>query len=62
MLDATAPGLQVEFEGAFHDVPVLLGHLVIDFGEALIFVTSHAARVECAVVHRMLSQQSSTKN
>ena len=49
MLDATAPGLQVEFEGAFHDVPVLLGHLVIDFGEAPNFVTSCAARVVCVV-------------
>lgn len=42
ILDATAPGLQVEFDGVFHDVPVLNGHLVINFGEALRFITAHA--------------------
>jgi len=59
ILDATAPGLQIELEGAFHDVPVLPDHFVINFGEALNFVTRHAARGVGAVVHRVLSQQSS---
>ena len=59
ILDATAPGLQIELEGRFHDVPVLPAHFVINFGEALNFVTSHAARGVGAVVHRVLSQQSS---
>jgi hypothetical protein len=59
ILDATAPGLQIELEGGFHDVPVLADHFVINFGEALSFVTSHAARGVGAVVHRVLSQQSS---
>ena len=56
-LDAMAPGLQIEREGEFHDVPVLPGHFVINFGEALNFVTSYAARGVGAVVHRVLSQQ-----
>ena len=59
ILDATAPGLQIELEGGFHDVPVLPNHFVINFGEALNFVTSYAARGVGAVVHRVLSQQSS---
>ncbi|MCH1554573.1 MAG: isopenicillin N synthase family oxygenase [Luminiphilus sp.] len=59
ILDATVPGLQIEFEEEFHDVPVLPDHFVINFGEALNFVTSHAARGVGAVVHRVLSQQSS---
>ena len=59
ILDATAPGLQIKLEGAFHDVIVLPDHFVINFGEALNFVTSHAARGVGAVVHRVLSQQSS---
>ena len=57
ILDAMAPGLQIELEGEFHDVPVLPGHFVINFGEALNFVTSYAARGVGAVVHRVLSQQ-----
>jgi isopenicillin N synthase-like dioxygenase len=59
ILDATVPGLQIELEGTFHDVPVLPNHFVINFGEALNFVTSHAARGVGSVVHRVLSQQSS---
>ena len=59
ILDATAPGLQIKLEGKFHDVTVLPDHFVINFGEALNFVTSHAARGVGAVVHRVLSQQSS---
>ena len=59
ILDATTPGLQVEVAGQFEDVPVLPGHLVINFGEALHFVTAHSERTVGAVVHRVLSQKSS---
>ena len=58
ILDATAPGLQVEVNAEFHDVPVLPGHLVINFGEALHYVTAHSSRAVGAVVHRVLSQKS----
>ena len=58
ILDASAPGLQIEVNGAFEDVPVLPGHLVINFGEALHFITTHSDRSVGAVVHRVLSQQS----
>ena len=58
ILDATTPGLQVEVNGRFEDVPVLPGHFVINFGEALHFITAHSERPVGAVVHRVLSQQS----
>jgi isopenicillin N synthase-like dioxygenase len=58
ILDATTPGLQVEVNSRFEDVPVLPGHFVINFGEALHFITSHSDRPVGAVVHRVLSQQS----
>lgn len=57
ILDATAPGLQIEVDGEFRDVPVLPGHLVINFGEALHFITAHAERTVGAVTHRVLSQK-----
>ena len=57
ILDATAPGLQIEVAGTFEDVPVLPGHLVINFGEALHFITVHSERSVGAAVHRVLSQQ-----
>ncbi len=56
ILDATSPGLQIELEGQFRDVPVLDGHLVINFGEALHFVTQHSNRSVAAIVHRVTSQ------
>jgi len=59
ILDASAPGLQIDVNGKFEDVPVLPDHLVINFGEALHFVTAHAERTVGAVVHRVLSQKSS---
>ena len=58
ILDASAPGLQIEIHGEFQDVPLLPGHLIINFGEALNFVTAHSARAVSAVTHRVLSQQS----
>ena len=58
ILDATAPGLQVEVDGVFLDVPVLPGHFVINFGEALNFITTHSQRPVAAVTHRVLSQKS----
>ena len=58
ILDASAPGLQIEINGEFQDVPLLPGHLIINFGEALNFVTAHSARAVSAVTHRVLSQQS----
>ena len=57
VLDASAPGLQVEIDGVFHDVPVLPDHLVINFGEALHFVTAHGEHTVRAVVHRVVSQR-----
>lgn len=56
ILDATSPGLQIELEGQFRDVPVLDGHLVINFGEALHFVTQHSNRSVAAIVHRVTNQ------
>jgi hypothetical protein len=57
VLDASAPGLQVEIDGVFHDVPVLPDHLVINFGEALHYVTAHGEHSVRAVVHRVVSQR-----
>ena len=57
ILDASAPGLQIEVEGEFRDVPVLPGHLVINFGEALHFITAHSRRSVGAMVHRVVSQR-----
>jgi isopenicillin N synthase-like dioxygenase len=39
-------------------VPILPDHLIINFGEALHFITAHSDRPVGAVVHRVLSQQS----
>jgi isopenicillin N synthase-like dioxygenase len=58
ILDASAPGLQIEIDGQFQAVPILPGHLIINFGEALHFITAHSDRPLGAVVHRVLSQQS----
>ena len=58
ILDASAPGLQIEIDGQFQPVPILPGHLIINFGEALHFITAHSNRPLGAVVHRVLSQQS----
>ena len=58
ILDASAHGLQIEVDGGFEDVPVLPGHLIINFGEALNFVTEHSDHAVSAVTHRVLSQQS----
>ncbi len=44
--------------GEFQDVPVLPGHLIINFGEALNFITAHSERVVSAVTHRVLCQLS----
>ena len=57
ILDATAPGLQIEVNGGFENVPVRPGHLVINFGEALRFITGHSDRVVTAVRHRVVSQR-----
>lgn len=59
ILDATAPGLQIELEGQFVDVPVLENHLVINFGEALNFISRHANRSVSAIVHRVSTQVAS---
>ncbi len=59
ILDATAPGLQIEVDGIFMDVPVLEGHLVINFGEALNFITQRSDRSVSAVVHRVTTQSES---
>jgi len=59
ILDATSPGLQIELEGQFVDVPVLPDHLVINFGEALHFITHHSQRSVSAIVHRVSSQAAS---
>ena len=59
ILDAIAPGLQVELDGSFVDVPVLEGHLVINFGEALNFITQRSDRTVSAIVHRVTTQSES---
>lgn len=59
ILDATAPGLQIELDGQFVDVSVLPDHLVINFGEALNFITQHSDRSVSAIVHRVTSQTAS---
>ena len=59
ILDATAPGLQIELDGRFVDVPVIPDHLVINFGEALNFITQHSDRSVSAIVHRVTSQMAS---
>ena len=58
ILDASAPGLQIEAGGEFEDVPVLPSHFIINFGEALKFITAHSNRAVSAVTHRVVSQQS----
>ena len=58
ILDASAPGLQIEINGQFEDVPVLPGHLIINFGEALNFITAHSNDAVSAVTHRVVSQRS----
>ena len=58
ILDASAPGLQIEMNGEFQDVPVLPGHLIINCGEALNFITAHSDRAVSAVTHRVVSQRS----
>ena len=59
ILDATAPGLQLQLDGQFVDVPVLPGHLVINFGEALNFITQDSDRSVSAIVHQVISQAAS---
>ena len=59
ILDATSPGLQIQLEDQFRDVPVLDGHLVINFGEALNFITQHSNRSVAAIVHRVTTQVAS---
>ena len=59
ILDSSAPGLQIEVGCEFEAVPALPGHFIINFGEALNFITAHADRAVSAVTHRVLSQQSS---
>lgn len=58
ILDATAPGLQISVNGRFEDVPVRPDHFVINFGEALRFITAYADRSVTAVEHRVVSQKS----
>jgi len=56
ILDATLPGLQIQINGEFVDVPVLPNHFVINFGEALHFITQYSNRCVGAVVHRVVTQ------
>ena len=58
ILDVTAPGLQIQVNGEFVDVPVKPGYLAIHFGEALNFITQYSKRQVGAVVHRVVSQKS----
>ena len=58
ILDVTAPGLQIQVDGEFVDVPVKPGYLAIHFGEALSFITQYSKRKIGAVVHRVVSQKS----
>lgn len=58
ILDATAPGLQVEVDGVFKDVPVKEDHFLINFGEALNYITANSDRVVGAVRHQVTCQKS----
>jgi len=58
ILDATAPGLQVEVDGVFEDVPVKEDHLLINFGEALNYVTANSDREVGAIRHQVTCQKS----
>ena len=58
ILDVTAPGLQIQVDGEFVDVPVKPGYLAIHFGEALNFISQYSKRQVGAVVHRVVSQKS----
>ena len=58
LLDASAPGLQIARNGQFENVPVLPGHLIINFGEALRFITAYTEQTVTAVEHRVVSQKS----
>ena len=57
ILDATKPGLQVEVNGTFQDVPLRPDCLAIHFGEALRYITAYADRGVSAVRHRVLNQK-----
>ena len=59
ILDATSPGLQIELKGQFRDVSVRDGHLLINFGEALNFITQYSNRSVAAIIHRVTSQAAS---
>lgn len=58
ILDATAPGLQVEVDGVFESVPVKEDHLIINFGEALSYITANSDREVGAIRHQVTCQKS----
>lgn len=58
ILDATAPGLQIEVEGVFRDVPVKEDHFIINFGEALNYITANSEREVGAIRHQVTCQKS----
>ena len=60
ILDVTTPGLQIEIDGEFEDVPVRPGYLVINFGEALRYSMEYSGRAVTAVRHRVVSQRAMT--
>lgn len=60
LLDVTAPGLQVEIDGVFIDVPILPRHLAVHFGEALRFITRYSQRCVSAVRHQVARQLSAS--
>ena len=51
-------GLQVEVDGVFKDVPVKEDHFLINFGEALNYITANSDRVVGAVRHQVTCQKS----
>jgi len=58
ILMTNAPGLQIEVDGQFCDVPHSPEHFVINFGEAFNYTTLYSERSVAAVVHRVLNQKS----
>ena len=57
ILFATSPGLEVKVDGEFVEVPVRPGYFIVNFGEALRFVTEFSSRPVEAVVHRVRRQR-----
>jgi hypothetical protein len=59
ILSTSGPGLEIFHGGKFIPVPVMKNHLIVNFGEALSFVTQRTQSAVSAVLHRVVRQQRS---